>query len=162
MNTHRGLLHHLVLSVASVSRSAPFYGGMFRYFGYELAHCQYGEGYEYEDWKRSDLDTPHEISIVKADPRLAQISHQKGAVGHHHHLAFCASDRNDVDTFYREVLLPLVEKGLCVIGDAPCDCPEYGAGYYAVFFQDPDGLRYEFVFNPNHRKRAETDKSSYS
>jgi hypothetical protein len=27
-------------------------------------------------------------------------------------------------------------------------CPEYCQGYYATFFFDPDGLKYEFVFKP--------------
>lgn len=154
MSTHRGLLHHLIITVSNVSRSSPFYGSMFRYLGYELASHQHGSGYEYEDWKRTDFDTPHEISIIRADPALNDIPYRRGAVGHHHHLAFCALDREDVDRFYSEVLLPLAEQGLCSIEDPPCDCPEYGAGYYATFFKDLDGLKYEFVINPNHRKQA--------
>jgi hypothetical protein len=55
-----------------------------------------------------------------------------------------------VDRFYREVLRPLAKDGLCIIKDAPCDCPEYDEGDYATFFTDPDGLKYEFVLNPNH------------
>ena len=141
----RGLLHHLIINVSDVSRASPFYGGMFRYLGYELAGSQYGEDYEYEDWRRTDLETPHEISIVTANPAFAEVRHYRGAVGHHHHLAFCAADREDVDRFHEEVLVPLAAKGLCTISDAPCDCPEYGEHYYATFFSDPDGLKYEFV-----------------
>jgi catechol 2,3-dioxygenase-like lactoylglutathione lyase family enzyme len=154
MSTHRGLLHHLVITVSNVSRSAPFYGAMFRHLGYELGGSSHGEGYEYEDWRRTDQDTPHEISIVTADPKLAHVPYKRGAVGHHHHLAFCALDRADVDRFYAEVLMPLAGKNLCVIEDPPCDCPEYGEGYYATFFSDLDGLKYEFVINPNHRKNS--------
>ncbi len=149
MNPHRGLLHHLIIVVSDVARSSPFYGAIFRYFGYELSGSNYGEGHRYEDWKRWDLDTPHEIGIGQADPQLASMAHVKGAVGHHHHLAFCAADRADVDRFYTEVLVPLTHQGLCTIEDPPCDCPEYGDGYYATFFADPDGLKYEFVVNPN-------------
>jgi hypothetical protein len=29
--------------------------------------------------------------------------------------------------------------------DAPAEYPEYGRGYYAVFFADPDGLKLEAV-----------------
>ncbi|MEZ0299826.1 MAG: hypothetical protein ACAI35_25505 [Candidatus Methylacidiphilales bacterium] len=65
-------------------------------------------------------------------------------------MAFCALDKNDVDTFHREVLLPLEAEGLCTIEDAPCECPEYNEGYYATFFYDPDGLKYEYVINPRH------------
>lgn len=153
MNPHRGLLHHQIITVSSVGRSKPFYTAMFTYLGYELADSHYGEGHEYEDWKPWLLDTPHEISIAKGAPEHAGVPHLRGAVGHHHHLAFCAEDRADVDRFYAEVLAPLAQQGHCTVEDPPCDCPEYGEGYYATFFLDPDGLKYEFVFNPKYLRR---------
>lgn len=158
MNPHRGLLHHLIITVADVRRSSAFYGPVLRYLGYELADHHYGPDHAYEDWKPWRLDTPHEISIGQANPDLAGVPHVKGAVGHHHHLAFCAGDRADVDRFHAEVLVPLAAQGLATIEDPPCDCPEYGEGYYATFFLDPDGLKYEFVVNPNYlRKKAARD-----
>ena len=153
---HRGLLHHIVITVSSVERSSRFYGPVFRYLGYELSGSRYGDGHAYEDWKRWELDTPHEISIVQVSPALASVKHQPGAIGHHHHMAFCALDRADVDRFYSSVLMPLCNAGLCAIEDPPCDCPEYGEGYYATFFKDPDGLKYEFVINPNFLKAKRT------
>lgn len=160
MSAHRGLLHHLIITVSDVRRSAPFYGAMFRHLGYELNGQHYAADYAYEDWKRWDCDSPHEISIVQADPALAHLAHQRGAVGHHHHLAFCALGRADVDRFHTEVLVPLAAQGLCIVEDPPCDCPEYGEGYYATFFHDPDGLKYEFVFNPNHLLKARTHRAA--
>jgi hypothetical protein len=64
MNIHRGLLHHLIIRVSDVARSAQFYGPVFRYLGYDLA----GQSDRYQDWKRWEFDTPHEISIVQGDP----------------------------------------------------------------------------------------------
>lgn len=155
MSSHRGLLHHMIIRVANVEKSSPFYTAMFEYFGYELADFEYGAEYGYQDWKRWDLDTPHEISICQAGADLKDKEYARGAVGHHDHIAFCAADRDDVDRFHKEVLVPLEKAGYCRIEDAPCDCPEYGEGYYATFFFDPDGLKYEFVINPNflHRKK---------
>jgi len=144
----RGLLHHLVISVSEVPRSIQFYGPVLTHLGYEPA----GSSHRYADWKRWELETPHEISIVQAEPNLASVKHRKGAVGHHHHLAFSAISRADVDSFHKEVLLSLAAKGLCTIDDPPVDCPEYGDGYYATFFRDPDGLQFEFVINPNFAK----------
>tara|TARA_R110002111_G_scaffold77239_1_gene122658 strand:+ start:468 stop:1034 length:567 start_codon:yes stop_codon:yes gene_type:complete len=156
---HRGLLHHQSIVVTSVSASHPFYEAVFTYLGYELVGSKYGDDYEFEDWKPWRIDTPHEISIVKADPKYAAQKHQKGAVGNHHHMAFCAESREDVDRFYNEVLVPLEKAGHCTIQDPPVDCPEYGEGYYATFFFDPDGLKYEFVINPNYLlKKAERDQ----
>ena len=153
MATHRGLLHHQIIMVSNVEKSSRFYGPVFRHLGYELAGSRYDEDNAYEDWKRWDLDTPHEISICQADPKRSTIPHVRGAVGHYHHVAFCAADRDDVDEFYEKVLIPLEKQGLCKVEDPPCDCPEYGEGYYATFFYDPDSLKYEFVINPNHLKK---------
>jgi hypothetical protein len=38
--------------------------------------------------------------------------------------------------------------------DPPADYPEYGKGYYAVFFLDPDGLKLEGVVFKPPRKAA--------
>lgn len=162
-NTHRGLLHHMLINVSNVKSSSPFYSGMFKFLGYDLADSNYGDDYGYENWKRWDLDTPHEISICQVRDGYKKEKHRRGSLGHHDHIAFCALDRNDVDTFYREVLAPLEKNGHCSVEDPPCDCPEYGEGYYATFFFDPDGLKYEYVFNPNHllkknERLAEQDK----
>ncbi len=140
----------MLINVSNVARSSPFYRGMFRYLGYDLADSSYGDDYAYEDWKRWDLDTPHEISICQVREGYKAERYRRGALGHHDHIAFCALDREDVDVFYRDVLAPLEKAGHCSVEDPPCDCPEYGEGYYATFFFDPDGLKYEYVFNPNH------------
>ena len=141
MGTHKGLLHHMNINVSDVKKSLRFYGPMFTYLGYELDRSD-DSG---EDWKRWDQDTPHEFSIMQANMTLQAQQIVRGGVGRFDHIAFCALDNADVDRFHAEILVPLAAAGLCTIEDAPCACPEYGEGYYATFFADPDGLRYEFV-----------------
>jgi glyoxylase I family protein len=58
-----------------------------------------------------------------------------------HHLAFEAPTPGDVDRCYRQ----LVALGVQVL-EAPAGYPSYGAGYYAVFFADPDGIKLEYAF----------------
>jgi RimJ/RimL family protein N-acetyltransferase/catechol 2,3-dioxygenase-like lactoylglutathione lyase family enzyme len=60
-----------------------------------------------------------------------------------HHLALRAPDRTAVDDFHRF----LVAAGITVL-DPPAEYPQYGAGYYAVFFADPDGMKLELVHWP--------------
>jgi len=149
---HRGLLHHQIIVVSNLARSRGFYEAMFACLGYERG----GRSERYEDWKRWDVDTPHEFSVVQVADDKRNAAHQRGAVGHHHHIALAAADRADVDRFHAEVLVPCAARGLCRILDAPAECPEYGTGYYATFFEDPDGLRWEFVVNESWvaKKRA--------
>lgn len=97
----------LIITVSDVARSAPFYGAVLGHLGYELV----GSSERYQDWKRHDQDAPHELSIVEAGRRHAGVRHVRGAGGHHHHLAFCALDRGDVDRFFAEVLRPVAERG---------------------------------------------------
>ena len=129
--------------------------GVFTYLGYERTDCEHDGDHPYEDWKRWELDTPHEISIVQADPAIPFDRHERRGVGRINHVAFCATDREDVDGLYSEVLVVLEKVGYCVVEDPPCDCPEYGEGYYATFFFDPDGLKYEYVVNPNFLRKKE-------
>ena len=83
---------------------------MLSYFGYELSSSNYEGEYLWENWKRWDVDTPHVIRVNEADAKHASVPHFRRAVGHPGHIAFCALDRDDVDRFYTEVLVPL-EKG---------------------------------------------------
>jgi catechol 2,3-dioxygenase-like lactoylglutathione lyase family enzyme len=58
-----------------------------------------------------------------------------------HHLAFRAASRAEIDRIYRE----LEALGAEIVAP-PRLYPEYTpAGYYAVFFKDPDGIKYEIV-----------------
>jgi len=149
MNPHRGVIHHMNINVSDLTRSLAFYGPVLSYLGYERADSR-PQG---EDWKRWLEGTPHEISIIQAESGTEYFKSERRAVGRHNHIAFCAADRKDVDGLYEEVLLPLEKEGLCTIEDPPCDCPEYDEGYYATFFFDPDGLKFEFVINPQYETK---------
>jgi catechol 2,3-dioxygenase-like lactoylglutathione lyase family enzyme len=59
-----------------------------------------------------------------------------------HHLAFRADSRTDVDRLHSE----LKTIGATIVSE-PRLYPEYGADYYALFFKDPEGIKYEIVCN---------------
>ena len=58
-----------------------------------------------------------------------------------HHLAFRAESRAEVDRLHSEL------KGIgATIVSPPREYPEYTPpGYYALFFKDPEGIKYEIV-----------------
>jgi glyoxylase I family protein len=57
-------------------------------------------------------------------------------------MAFYAEDRSDIDAMYKL----LKEVGAHVL-DPPVEYP-YAPGYFAVYFADPDGLKFEFAYVP--------------
>jgi catechol 2,3-dioxygenase-like lactoylglutathione lyase family enzyme len=77
------------------------------------------------------------IGLVRAS--IAGKLHDRHAPGLHH-IALHAESRADVDRLYRTLL----EIGAEIL-DPPAEYPNYGPGYYAVFFLDPDGIKLEYV-----------------
>lgn len=154
-NPHRGTIHHMNINVSNIKRSSKFYGPVFTYLGYDRADHNHEGQWAFEDWKMWLVGSPHEISIVQADEGTEYNKNERRAVGRHNHIAFSATDREDIDKFHEEVLVPLQAQGLCIIEDPPCECPEYSDGYYATFFFDPDGLKFEFVYNPQYEVKRE-------
>ena len=63
-----------------------------------------------------------------------------------HHLAFRAGSREEVKNLYENVIVKL---NSVVIEDPPVECPEYGDGYFATFFFDPDGIKLEVTYTPD-------------
>lgn len=102
--------------------------------GYKIAGAD-ARGYDFESRFCS-------IGIVRAEGASANRAHDLYSAGLHH-IAWRAESRADVDAMH-DLLVGIGARVL----DAPADYPEYGAGYYAVFFADPDGLKLEFVFKP--------------
>jgi len=82
------------------------------------------------------------IGLRQCDPAEAGHRHHRYAPGLHH-LAWRAESRADVDALHDL----LIERGIPVL-DAPARYPEYSGDYYAVFFEDPDGIKLEYVFAP--------------
>ncbi len=135
----RGFLHHLDLTVSKVSQSAPFYDAVLGFMGYR----RWSEDERGIDWEHAtSRDSLPTIGIVEASELGRSRRHDRYSPGLHH-FALQAESRADVDALYK-LLLDIK----ATILDAPADYPEYGNGYYAVMFADPDGLKLEFVFEP--------------
>lgn len=131
----RGGVNHIDLTVSDLARSAPFYESVLGYLGYRRTNERPGG----VDFDHETADGFCSIGLVEARTRARHDRYAPGL----HHLALGAASRADVDAFHAHLLAT----GATIL-DAPADYPEYGSGYYAVFFADPDGLKLEFVHWP--------------
>lgn len=141
----RGTIHHIDLTVKDAGASRAFYESVLGFMGYRYASpiADFsGEAPNGYDFDLRDGEAFCSIGILSARGANADRPHDRYSAGLHH-IAWTAASRADVDAMYTHLL------GIgAVILDAPADYPQYGPGYYAVFFADPDGLKLEYVHKP--------------
>ncbi|MGE0292267.1 MAG: VOC family protein [Hyphomonadaceae bacterium] len=139
----RGGVHHIDLTVRDAHASRGFYESVLGFMGYRLSKgnpfSADETGFDF-DLRAGDSFTS--IGILSARGGNARRAHDRYSPGLHH-IAWMAASREDVDAMYKHL------QGIgAAILDPPADYPRYGAGYYAVFFTDPDGLKLEYVYKP--------------
>jgi glyoxylase I family protein len=129
-----GDIHHIRLAVSNPSESGSFYTQLLDALGYRIAH-QSAEKISFHH-----RHSQFAFILSQASSASDQCDSRKGPGLHH--LAFCASSKDEVDRVFRDVLSR--SKHIRIL-DPPCECPEYSPGYYAVFFEDPDGIKLEIA-----------------
>jgi catechol 2,3-dioxygenase-like lactoylglutathione lyase family enzyme len=137
-------IDHLVIRVGDFAKSKRFYKNVLGFLGFALK-------YEFDDsagWSNGKTL----FWIGEADAEGKKHPHRIGNVGFHHY-AFELARRKDVDDLDEF----LKSKNVTIV-DPAADYPDYGKGYYAVFFLDPDGLKLEGMFFPKKRKKKRPKK----
>lgn len=128
-------IDHLSLTVGNVGASLDFYRPVLEFLGYKLLH----KSDQIAIWKAASGPG---INLWQAKPELASYEHRLYAPGYHH-LAFSAESRDHVDALFAI----LQREGITVL-DPPKVYDRNGPGYYAVYFSDPDGMKFELAFVP--------------
>ncbi len=133
----RGLAH-VELNVPDYETAIAFYDRMFGWLGYRSFTTL---GIEYVSTYY--IAFPHSyigIQPAAGDTRLQHELRQTGI----NHVALWAHSRSEVRRFYQEFLVP---ESVAVL-DQPQFCPTYTPDYFAVFFLDPYGIKWEFAHMP--------------
>lgn len=138
-----GGIDHIDIVASDVERSLGFYRELLRPLGYTREGVIEGErGERVVYLNRQQPDAVGAVSVRQAQSDAHRIPYDRYAVGVHH-IAIRVDARETVD----ERAQWLAESG-ATIESGPAEYP-YAAGYYAVFFYDPDGLKLELVHLPD-------------
>jgi catechol 2,3-dioxygenase-like lactoylglutathione lyase family enzyme len=138
---------HVDLTVTDRDRSAALYGTVLGALGFRVIP----QGHD-DDAYVVYANAHMAVGLRPATEANLYGTFDRTRVGLHH-LAFRALSRADVDRFHGF----LVAQHLPVL-DRPAEYPQYGEGYYAVFFSDPDGMKLELAQFPwGHRKKVMTE-----
>lgn len=135
------VIDHIQITVKDLSAAAAFYDRLMPLLGFDPKRRN-SATVERHDFQVVEYGHPR-LCFAITSPRRAfagdAIHRRKpGAL---HHLAFKAESRDEVDRLHAE----LVAIGATIVSP-PREYPEYTpAGYYALYFKDPEGLKYEIV-----------------
>lgn len=119
-------IDHLSISVSDLKKSRGFYDYVLKFLGFKLLD-EYEEAVGWTNGKTR-------LWIMQADAEGRKHRHRFHDVGFHHY-AFQLERRADVDALERHLKKKNIE-----IADPAA---EYYDDYYAVFFLDPDGMKFE-------------------
>lgn len=134
----RGGINHIALTLSDLaSAESEFYAPVLGFLGYSKVEDIPGK---MTLWFNQDAEVA--INLWQSDPALKAHGHERYAPGFHH-CAFSMESREALEGLY-DVLLA---HGIRILDD-PAEYPHYAPGYYAVYFEDGDGLKFEAVHMP--------------
>jgi len=135
------IIDHIEITVRDIAAAVSFYDRLLPLLGFDLGN------------RAEAVIEAHEKRVVSYEhPRLgfaitspltafASETINRRKPGALHHLAFRAASRAEVDRLHLE----LQTIGATIVAP-PREYPEYTpAGYYALYFKDLEGLKYEIV-----------------
>ncbi len=134
-------IHHIRLSVSDLDTSTRFYSPLLEELGFRKLSPRLTEKGEID---RLRFERNGMILLIGHTTEAGRYDRAKPGL---HHIAFSVDSRAEVEKIYEyeEVIKNLEHVN---VEDPPIDCPEYGEGYYATFFFDPDGIKLEVTYTP--------------
>jgi catechol 2,3-dioxygenase-like lactoylglutathione lyase family enzyme len=134
------IIDHIQITVKNIQIAETFYDKLMPILGFELNYKFKGTSKEHEF---DAIEYCHPLLIFGINsPREAfknETIHRRkpGAL---HHLAFQAESNEEIDKLY-----PAIKEAGAIIVDEPKYYPQHGEKYYALFFKDLEGIKYEIV-----------------
>jgi len=140
------IIDHIEITVRDMRVAVPFYDKLLPLLGFD-SRAKVSAVIQEHDKHVVQYDHPH-LGFALTSPRtvFASDAIHRRRPGALHHLAFKAGSRAEVDRLHVEL-----KKIGATIVSPPREYPEYTPpGYYALFFKDPEGMKYEIVCAEEH------------
>ncbi|HSH19795.1 MAG TPA: VOC family protein [Draconibacterium sp.] len=134
------IIDHIQITVKDLAVAEPFYDVFLPLLGFDIKN-KVKAFIEEHDFHVVEYTHPL-LSFAITSPRTAFINDtiHRRKPGALHHLAFKADSRSEIDRLYIE----LKHIGANIV-NPPKIYREYGEHYYALFFKDLEGIKYEIV-----------------
>lgn len=135
------IIDHIQITVKNLFVAEMFYDKLMPILGFDIEKKSKGkvEAHEFEVVEYSHSLLTFGINSPRTVFKNDEVHRRKP--GSLHHLAFRAEFCEEVDELY----LQIKEIGANIV-DAPKFYPQHGEKYYALFFKDLDGIKFEIVF----------------
>ena len=135
------VIDHIQITVRDLSVAAAFYDRLMPLLGFDPAK-RVSATVSAHDFQVVEYGHPRlAFAITSPRQRFRNDRVHRRRPGALHHLAFRVKSREEVDELHRRV-----EAIGAVIVSPPREYPEFTpAGYYALFFKDLEGIKYEIV-----------------
>lgn len=136
------IIDHIQITVKDINTAESFYDKFLPLLGFDI-QSKVSAVIEEHDFYVVEYTHPL-LAFAITSPRKAFLNEtiHRRKPGALHHLAFKAESRDEVDRLYLE----LMKIGATIVNN-PKIYPEYGDDYYALFFKDLEGIKYEIVCN---------------
>lgn len=135
------IIDHIQITVKDLNTAEAFYDKLMPVLGFDLSRKSKGKVAAHEF---DVIEYSHPLLIMGINSPREQFKDDtihRRKPGALHHLAFKASSREEVDALY-----PQIKDTGATIVEPPRFYPQHGASYYALFFKDPQGIKYEIVY----------------
>ena len=134
------IIDHIQITVKDLKLAETFYDKFLPLLGFDITK-KVSAFIEEHDFRVIEYTHP-ELTFAITSPRKAYANESihRRKPGALHHLAFKVYSRYEVDEIYNE----LVKIGANIVSK-PKIYPEYSLDYYALFFKDFEGIKYEIV-----------------
>lgn len=127
------MLHHIEIYVSDLAISRAFWSDLLSKIDYRES-SSWDEGFTLNDGQNTYL------TFVQITEKYSSHTYHRCGVGLNH-LAFAVNGREVVDTIRQHC----IDTGITLLYDKLYPFPNGGSDYYALFIEDPDRIKVEFV-----------------